>query len=164
MSARARIYGRAPTSDDLDRAHAEHDADRAQGSERCVQADLDALGLRVTAGEHRDHGGHDLRAWFITSCQEAGAHRGLLRVVTHTAKRDVVSGYTRATWGALCTEVAKLRVSTLDGELLPLATGFATAELRVANRWRNVVTPSGLEPDRVAWGSGGGAEMPSRTG
>ena len=36
-------------------------------------------------------------AWFITSCQEQGAHRDLLRVVTHTAKGDIVSGYTRAT-------------------------------------------------------------------
>jgi len=47
---------------------------------------------------------------------------------------------------ALCAEVAKLRVSTLDGELLPLATVFATAELKAANRWRNIVTPLGLEP------------------
>jgi hypothetical protein len=83
---------------------------------------------------------------FITSYQEAGAHRDLLRVVPDTAASDVVSGYTGATWGALCTEVAKLRVSTLDGEILPLAAGFATAETRAANRWRKRVTPLGLEP------------------
>jgi hypothetical protein len=53
--------------------------------------------------------GHDLRSWFITTCQEHGAHRDLLRVVTHTSKGDVVSGYTRAQWPALCAEVAKLR-------------------------------------------------------
>jgi hypothetical protein len=96
--------------------------------------------------EHRDRGGHDLRSWFITTCQEHGAHRDLLRVVTHTSKGDVVSGYTRAQWPALCAEVAKLRVSTLDGEILPLATGFATAEVKAAKRWRKVVTPMGLEP------------------
>jgi hypothetical protein len=58
----------------------------------------------------RNRGGHDLRAWFITSCQEAGAHRELLRVVTHTANSDVMSGYTRATRASLCAEVGKLRV------------------------------------------------------
>ena len=107
---------------------------------------LRALGLRIEAGEPRDRGGHDLRSWFITTCQEHGAHRDLLRVVTHTSKGDVVSGYTRAQWPALCAEVGKLRVSTLDGEILPLATGFATAEVKAANRWRKVVTPMGLEP------------------
>jgi integrase len=144
-----RIYGRAPTPDDLIVPTRNMTPVAPKEANDAFKRDLDALGLRVTAGEHRDRGGHDLRAWFITSCQEAGAHRDLLRVVTHTAKSDVVSGYTRATWGALCTEVAKLRVSSLDGldgDPLPLATGFATAELRAANRWRNVVTPLGLEP------------------
>jgi hypothetical protein len=56
----------------------------------------------------------------------------------------VVSGYTRAQWPALCAEVGKLRVSTLDGEVLPLAT----AEVKAAKRWRKVVTPMGLEPWR----------------
>jgi hypothetical protein len=50
--------------------------------------DLAALGPRIEAGEHRDRGGYDLRSWFITTCQEHGAHRDLLRVITHTA-RDV---------------------------------------------------------------------------
>lgn len=62
--------------------------------------DLRALGLRTSAGAFRDRGGRDLRAWFITSRQEHGAHRDLLRVVTHTANGDIVSGYTRATSAA----------------------------------------------------------------
>jgi hypothetical protein len=37
------------------------------------ERDLATLGLRVDAGEHRDRGGHDLRAWFITTAQESGA-------------------------------------------------------------------------------------------
>lgn len=106
--------------------------------------DLRGLGLRTSAGEFRDRGGHDLRAWFITSCQAQGAHRDLLRVVTHTAKGDIVSGYTRATWAALCAEVGKL--SVLDGELLELATGFATAERKHRNRWSNFVGVVGIEP------------------
>lgn len=141
-----RIYGRPPTSDDLIVPTRNMTPTAPKEANEAFKLDLAALGLRIEAGEYRDRGGHDLRSWFITTCQEHGAHRDLLRVVTHTAKGDVVSGYTRATWGALCAEVAKLRVATLDGELLPLATGFATAELKAANRWRKVVTPLGLEP------------------
>jgi integrase len=136
-----RIYGRAPTPDDLIVPTRNMTPTAPKEANEAFKHDLAALGLRIEAGEYRDRGGHDLRSWFITTCQEHGAHRDLLRVVTHTAKGDVVSGYTRATWGALCAEVAKLRVSTLDGELLPLAT----AELTAANRWRKVVTPLGLE-------------------
>ena len=94
------------------------------------------------AGEFRDRGGHDLRAWFITSCQEQGAHRDLLRVVTHTAKGDIVSGYTRATWTAPCAEVSKLQASVLDERLLDLAT----AKRRYRNRWTKVVGVVGIEP------------------
>src|SRR5262249_53032506 len=91
----------------------------------------------------------DLRSWFITTCQEHGAHRDLLRVCTHGRGSDVVDGYTRAQWPALCAEVAKLRVSILSGEVLTLATGFATAELRSANRWLKGVSPEGLEPSTL---------------
>jgi integrase len=141
-----RIYGRSPASDDLIVPTRNLTPIAPKDANDAFKRDLAALGLRVEAGEHRDRGGHDLRSWFITTCQEHGAHRDLLRVVTHAGKGDVVSGYTRAQWPALCAEVAKLRVSTLDGEVLALATGFATAELKAANRWRNLVTPKGLEP------------------
>jgi integrase len=140
-----RIYGRAPGPDDYvvpTRTLATVDASDAV---HAFKADLAALGLRVDAGAHRDRGGHDLRAWFITTCQEHGAHRDLLRVVTHTAKGDVVSGYTRAQWPALCAEVGKLRISTLGGDVLPLATNHATTELSVQNRWRKRATPTGFE-------------------
>jgi hypothetical protein len=46
--------------------------------------------------------------------------------------------------GVICREVSKLRVSILDGAVLPLAT----TELKAARRWRKVVTPMGLEPWR----------------
>ena len=69
-----------------------------------------------------------------------------MRVVTHTAKGDIVSGYTRATWAALCAEVGKLKVSVLDGKLLELATDFATAERKYRNRWSNFVGVVGIEP------------------
>src|SRR5258708_6965270 len=107
----------------------------ASDAARYFKEDLVTLGLRLEAGKFRDRAGHNLRAWFITTCQEHGAHRDLLRVVTHTAKGDIVSGYTRASWGALCGEVGKLRASILDGKLLEPATGFATHEKRTRNRW-----------------------------
>jgi hypothetical protein len=136
-----RIYGRAPTSDDLIVPTRNMTPTAPKEANEAFKHDLAALGLRIEAGEYRDRGGHDLRSWFITTCQEHGAHRDLLCVVTHTAKGDVVSGYTRATWGALCAEVAKLRVSTLDGELLPLAT----AELK-AEKLEKSSDPLGFEP------------------
>jgi hypothetical protein len=141
-----RIYGRAPTADDLIIPTRTMKPIDKTDAARAMKADLVALGLRVEAGKNRSRGGHALRSWFITTCQEHGAHRDLLRVVTHTAKGDIMSGYTPATWGALCTEVEKLQVGLIEGRVLELATGFATAELKSRNRWQNMVTPPGLEP------------------
>jgi len=137
-----RVYGRAPGTDDLIVPARTMGPIAASDAGRMFKDDLRTLGLRTSAGEFRDRGGHDLRAWFITSCQEQGAHRDLLRVVTHTAKGDIVSGYTRATWAALCAEVGKLRVSVLDGKLLELAT----AERKHRNRYVNFVGVVGIEP------------------
>ena len=114
---------------------------------RTIGPDLATLGLRVEAGQFRGRGGHDLRAFFITACQEAGAHRDLLAVITHGASSDVISGYTRATWSALCEQVSRLRISVEPrGEVLPLGTSLVTAEKRARNRWRKVVRAEGLEP------------------
>jgi hypothetical protein len=124
------------------RAH-EHGPTTAQ---LVFKADLEVLGLRVDAGEHRDRGGHDLRAWFITTCQEHGAHRDLLRVVTHTARSDVISGYTRATWPALCAEVSKLRVALLDGAVVPLSTAMAQQTPTASNDSRKVAASTGIAP------------------
>jgi integrase len=93
-----RIYGRAPTADDLVVPTRNLTTVDASDAVHAFKADLAALGLRIEAGEHRDRGGHDLRSWFITTCQEHGAHRDLLRVVTHTSKGDVVAA-TRARSG-----------------------------------------------------------------
>lgn len=82
----------------------------------------------MKAGTKRDRGGHDLRSWFITTCQEHGAHRDLLRVSSHGAGSDVISGYTRATWAALCAEVRKLRISAKPrGQVVTPRTTHATA-------------------------------------
>ena len=57
-----------------------------------------------------------------------------------------------ATRLALYAEVAKLKIElrsdrVLDGGGKPLATVFATARVKGRNRWRNSVTPSGIEPE-----------------
>jgi integrase len=132
LSHWSRLYGRQPTADDLVVPTRNLTTVDASDAVHTFKADLAALGLRIEDGEHRDRGGHDLRSWFITTCQEHGAHRDLLRVVTHTSKGGVVSGYTRAQWPALCAEVAKLRVSLPCAPLVGLiaALGIGVAQGR----------------------------------
>jgi hypothetical protein len=105
----------------------------------------ETLGLRKRRG-------HDLRRTFITLAQVDGARRDLLETVTHGPRGDIVSIYTTFPWPALCDEVAKLKIGLrkgvlLDGEFGKFATEFATVQRRARNRWRKVVTPSGLEPE-----------------
>jgi len=70
------------------------------------KADLEALGLRVEAGERRDRGGHDLRGWSKTRCIEDGADSLIIRRTTHAPPRDVNAGYERFTWATICREVS----------------------------------------------------------
>lgn len=114
----------------------------ASDAVHAFKADLEALGLRVEAGDRRDRGGHDLRGWYKTRCIEDGADSLIMGRTTHAPPRDVNAGYERFTWPTICRELEKLRVGILGGEVLPLAT----TELKAARRWRKVVTPMGLEP------------------
>ena len=139
-----RIHGRTPTADDLIvPARTGAPVDVADAG-HALHADLEALGLRITAGATRKRGGHDLRSWFQTQTIEDGADSTLIRRVTHQPPSDVAGGYERFSWSALCREVSKLQIR-LDGEPLALGTGSGTAEQRAENRWRNRVTPKGLE-------------------
>jgi integrase len=144
-----RIHGRTPGLDDYIVPSAAGTPLTAPGSARRFREDLQRLGLRVKAGRFRSRGGHDLRSFFISACQENGAHADLLKIVTHPARRDVWSGYTRASWPALCAEVSKLKCSILQGEVLPLATGFSTHEKKVRNRWGKGVRAVGLESEKM---------------
>ena len=102
---------------------------------------------------HRGSGlaGHDLRARLKTRTIEDGADSLLIRRVTHAAPKDVESGYQRFSWAALFREVSKLRIPAESrGQVLELATGFATAGKRARGRWRKLVTPPGLEPGIAA--------------
>ncbi len=62
-----RIYGRAPTADDLIVPTRNMTSVDAADGRHSMTTDLTTLGLRVKAGEHRSRGGHDLRAWFTAS-------------------------------------------------------------------------------------------------
>ena len=66
-------------------------------------------------------------------------------VVAHTAKGDIASGYTRATWAALCTEVAKLKVSILDAKLLELVRSCYSGA-KAPPALGNFVGVVGIEP------------------
>lgn len=93
-------------------------------------------------------GEHDVVLGDQLVAQAAVAHVDVEALVDELPHDDPSRAKLRAgeLLSTFCAEIAKLRVSTLDGEILPLATGFATTELRATNRWRNVVTPLGLEP------------------
>jgi len=150
LSHWSRLYGRQPTPDDLVVPTRNLTPIHSSDAVHAFKADLEALGLRVEAGERRDRGEHDLRGWYKTRCIEDGADSLIIRRTTHAPPRDVNAGYERFTWATICREVAKLRVDILGGEGLPLATNFATTELKVASRWQKVVTPLGLERVPVA--------------
>jgi integrase len=138
-------YGREPTPDDLVVPTRNMTPVSANDAVRYLKADLDTLGLRKDAGTERDRGGHDLRAWFITTCQEHGADIAALMLATHTKRRDVISGYTRLQWPSICAAVGKLRISLGEKPLL-LAPGLATRSASASKRWRKVATPTGFEP------------------
>lgn len=111
------MYGRAPTVDDFIVPTLNFATVDPGDAGKVFKVDLELLGLRVDAGESRDRGGHDLRAWFISQAQNDGANRDILALATHTKKKDVMSGYTRLKWPAICEEVRKLTISLGDQPL-----------------------------------------------
>lgn len=139
------IYGRPPLPDDLIVPARSGNPVRPRAAVKVMKHDLLRLGLRLDAGEQRDRGGHDLRAWFITHALDGGASSDALQRVTHTKKKDVVSGYTRLPWRALCDAVLCLKID-VDGDPLALAPGLATGAVSLLRRWGKVATPTGFEP------------------
>lgn len=72
-----------------------------------LQADLKLLGLRPRRV-------HDARRTFISLALADGARRDILRWVSHGPEGDIVSAYTSLPWDALCAEVVKLRLVTVQ--------------------------------------------------
>lgn len=146
-------YGRTPTPEDFIVPTRNMNSDNPRGTardateaQRQLLADLELLGMRTKAGEKRKRRGHDLRRTFITLARTDGAIDGLLRWVTHGPSSDMMDVYSSPPWEALCAEVAKLKISLLDGALVPLATDLATGPRSTTKRWRKVATPTGFEP------------------
>lgn len=121
-----RIYGRKPTSDDLLVPTLDFKFLTANYAGVAFREDLIRLGLRHTAGKRRGRGGHDLRAWGITALQEAGANRDIVGSWTHTKKADVMSGYSRFSWDAMCREMLKLDL-TVAGYAMQLVPAMSHA-------------------------------------
>lgn len=115
------VYGRDPTPEDFIVPTRNLTPVDPSDANIAFKADLEGLGLRVGAGEHRDRGGHDMRAWFMSTGVEDGANIAVLQRITHTKKKDVVSGYTRLPWHVLCEAVAAIKM-TLEPDALPLGT------------------------------------------
>lgn len=127
-------YGRKPTAADFIvptrnmtavKPHGTmRDANEAQ---RQLAADLALLGLRVKAGAERDRRGHDMRRTFISLARTDGAIDGPLWWVTHGPNaKAMIEQYSTFTWDALCTEVAKLKISLREGALIALRTADGT--------------------------------------
>jgi integrase len=116
-----RMYGRAPTSEDLivrtRRAGTRYKA--ADTQVRFVE-DLGKLGLRIKASS-RNRRGHDLRRTLITLSRADGAIDSLLRWVTHGPRpSEILDVYSSPPWADLCREIAKLRVRLLDGAVVQM--------------------------------------------
>jgi len=146
------VYGDPPTPSDYIVPTRNRTPISPTDAQIAFKADLAAHGLRVTAGDHRARGGHDLRAWFISAALEDGANTIDLYAVTHTKKKDVEASYNRQRWAQLCTAVSRLQIA-LGDDPLALATGLLPSieRLRTAYNKRRVgrsemATPTGFEP------------------
>ncbi len=68
------------------------------------------------------------RRTFISVARADGARPDILRWATHGPTGDITDLYTTLPWATLCEEVAKVRISLLEGKLIEFpiaATGTA---------------------------------------
>jgi hypothetical protein len=87
---------------------------------RRFHEDLERVGLRARRQ-------HDARRTFISIARADGARPDILRWATHGPTGDIVDDYTTL---PCCEEVAKVRVSVLEGKVIELplaATGTTEA-------------------------------------
>jgi hypothetical protein len=78
---------------------------------RRFHEDLERIGLRARRQ-------HDACRTFISITRADGARADILRWATHGPTGDIVDDYTTLPWPALCEEVAKVRISLLEGKLI----------------------------------------------
>jgi len=97
------VFGRQPRPEDLivpTRTNRVRTRDEAQ---KGFLRDLERLGMRPRRG-------HDLRRTFISLARVDGAHRDMLKHVTHGRRGDIYDMYTTWPWADLCAQVAKLKI------------------------------------------------------
>lgn len=118
-----RTYGHAPTSGDLIvRTRRAGNVYAAADTQVRFVEDLARIGLRTKAST-LNRRGHDLRRTLITLARTDGAIDSLLRWVTHGPRHgEMLDVYSSPPWAALCTEIAKLRVSLREGKVITLPT------------------------------------------
>ena len=105
------MMGRAPTPDDLIIPSRRGVNRSRHHSLEKFREDLERLGMR----RRRQH---DLRRTFISLARTDGARKDVLERVTHGNRGDIVDMYTELPWALLCDEVAKLKVTLLEGKVL----------------------------------------------
>ncbi|MBV8761509.1 MAG: site-specific integrase [Deltaproteobacteria bacterium] len=111
-----RFMGRPPKPEDLIVPSRQKRPRNANHMLRRFHEDLERVGLRARRQ-------HDARRTFISIARADGARPDILRWATHGPTGDIVDDYTTLPWPTLCEEVAKVRVSVLEGKVieLPLA-------------------------------------------
>lgn len=143
----ADVYGDEPTPDDLIVPTRNRTMVDPSDASEAFKADLVELGLRVKAGKHRSRGGHDFRAWFLTSAREDGADPVFLEEITHAKKRDVIGGYSRFKWSAICSAMSALRFELVDRDPLAVCLDFAYTDSSYRNRYLNTRPRRDSNPD-----------------
>lgn len=134
------LMGRQPTPEDLIvplfNGPRKGLARRASQAQKDLLRDLEAIGLRRSAGAKRNRRGHDLRRTLITLAQVDGARREIIEAATHGPRGDIMSVYTSIPWPTLCAEFMKLRIRYRAPEgaaVVPLRAVAAADPLQVSS-------------------------------
>ncbi len=124
LSGWAEAFGRPPKDDDLvvpllrrKRTPAGRMRDK-NVIWKDFNRDQQTLGFR-----HRR--AHDLRRTMISLSRDDGARADLLVACTHSRKGNIVDLYTEFSWGALCAEVSKLRITREQPRIVELKVAAA---------------------------------------
>ena len=107
------MMGRAPGPDDLIIPSRRGLNRSRHHSLEKFREDLERLGMR----RRRQH---DLRRTFISLARTDGARKDVLERVTHGNRGDIVDMYTELPWALLCEEVAKLKLTLVQGRVIEL--------------------------------------------
>jgi integrase len=122
LSGWGAMMGRAPREDDLivPSRRAGHDGvpkpRNVNLALKRFHEDLERLGLRRRRL-------HDLRRSLITLARTGGAHKDILRWVTHGPEADIMDSYTTPGWPTLCATISAIELPPFapTSEAIPIA-------------------------------------------